>query len=78
VQAQGRAITEVLRLHDENSQRELENPLLRCLRDGRVANFGEHSVLVNRNGEQIAIQDSAAPIRDSEGKTIGAVSCSAT
>ena len=72
-QAQGRAITEVLRLHDENSQRELENPLLRCLRDGRVANFGEHSVLVNRNGEQIAIQDSAAPIRDSEGKTIGAV-----
>ncbi len=36
-------------------------------------NFSEHSVLENRLGQEIAIQDSAAPIRDHEGAVIGAV-----
>ena len=52
---------------------ELENPLLRCLREDKVVNFGEHSVLRNRLGQEIAIQDSAAPIRDRSGRTVGAV-----
>ncbi len=52
---------------------EIENPLLRCLREDKVVNFGEHSVLINRLGQEIAIQDSAAPIRDRNGRTVGAV-----
>ncbi|MFT3905547.1 MAG: EAL domain-containing protein [Steroidobacteraceae bacterium] len=72
-EVRGRAITQVLRLLDEGTRSELENPLLRCLRDGQVVNFTEQSVLVNRGGEEIAIQDSAAPIRDRAGQIVGAV-----
>jgi diguanylate cyclase (GGDEF)-like protein len=55
------------------SHEEIDNPLLRCLREDKVINFGEHSVLINRLGQEIAIQDSAAPIRDRNGRTVGAV-----
>ena len=72
-QAHGQPIGAVLRLLDETSRQELENPLLRCLRDGGVGNFSEHSVLIGRNTQEIAIQDSAAPIRDRGGQVIGAV-----
>ncbi len=72
-EARGASIMEVLRLRDESTDVELENPLLRCLRDDKVVNFGEHSVLRNRLGQEIAIQDSAAPIRDRSGRTVGAV-----
>ena len=71
--ARGATIMEVLRLRDEISHEEIENPLLRCLREDKVVNFGEHSVLINRLGQEIAIQDSAAPIRDRNGRTVGAV-----
>ena len=33
----------------------------------------EHTVLINRGGVEISIQDSAAPIRDRSGHTIGVV-----
>jgi diguanylate cyclase (GGDEF)-like protein/PAS domain S-box-containing protein len=72
-EARGLAIQSVLRLLDESTRREVENPLLRCLRDGSVVNFGEQSVLVSRQGQEIAIQDSAAPIRDRAGNVVGAV-----
>ncbi len=71
--ARGATIMEVLRLRDEQTHEEIENPLLRCLREDKVVNFGEHSVLINRLGQEIAIQDSAAPIRDRNGRTVGAV-----
>jgi diguanylate cyclase (GGDEF)-like protein/PAS domain S-box-containing protein len=71
--ARGQNIGAVLQLLDEVTHEELENPLLRCLREGVVVQFGEHSVLVNRLGQEIAIQDSAAPIRDRAGAIIGAV-----
>ena len=46
---------------------------MRCLREGQVLGLAEHTVLVNRRGQEIAIQDSAAPIRDRAGNLIGAV-----
>jgi len=72
-EAQGASIMHVLRLRDETTRSEIESPLLRCLREDRVVHFGESSVLVNRLGQEIAIQDSAAPIRDRAGRTVGAV-----
>ena len=35
--------------------------------------LAEHTVVVNRRGQELAIQDSAAPIRDRAGNLIGAV-----
>jgi len=75
-EARGRAIGDVLNLVTELSHQPLENPLLRALGKGEGRLDGgaaDHSVLVTRSGQEIAIQESAAPICDRQGRMIGAV-----
>lgn len=72
-EARGRPIGDVLSIVSESSRTPLENPLLVALRTGEQVGPGEQSVLTSRNGQTLAIQDSASPIRDRLGKIIGAV-----
>ena len=72
-EAENKSIETVLTLVDEATRNPSESPVMRCLREGRVLGLAEHTVLVNRRGQEIAIQDSAAPIRDRAGNLIGAV-----
>jgi diguanylate cyclase (GGDEF)-like protein/PAS domain S-box-containing protein len=72
-EGRGRPIGEVLSIVSEATRAAVENPLLVALRTGQQVGPGEQSVLVSRNGQSIAIQDSASPIRDRLGKTMGAV-----
>jgi diguanylate cyclase (GGDEF)-like protein/PAS domain S-box-containing protein len=71
--ASGRPASEVVQLVSESGRQPLENPIVRCLREGHVVEMLEHTVLINRRGVEISIQDSAAPIRDRAGNTIGVV-----
>jgi diguanylate cyclase (GGDEF)-like protein/PAS domain S-box-containing protein len=72
-EARGRPIGDVLNLINEITREPIENPLLRALgrRDG--ASPVDHSVLITRAGQEVAIQESAAPICDRQGQVIGAV-----
>ena len=72
-EAQNQLIGEVLTVVDESSREPGESPVMRCLREGQVLGLAQHTVLVSRRGQEIAIQDSAAPIRDRAGNLIGAV-----
>ncbi|HEY3731282.1 MAG TPA: EAL domain-containing protein [Steroidobacteraceae bacterium] len=72
-EARGEKLGTVLRLLDQVTHRELENPLVRCLREGQLVHFAEHSVLQNRLGKEIEIEDSVAPIRDRNADIVGAV-----
>jgi diguanylate cyclase (GGDEF)-like protein/PAS domain S-box-containing protein len=75
-EAHGREIRDVLNLVTELEHEPLENPLLRALGRGEHRSDGgaaDHSVLITRSGQEIAIQESAAPICDRQGRMIGAV-----
>ena len=72
-EAQGRLIGEVLTVVDEATHAATECPVMCCLREGRVLGLADHTVLVTRLNREIAIQDSAAPIRNRNGETVGAV-----
>ncbi len=72
-EAQGLTIGEVLTVINDTTREPSESPLVRCLREGQVLGLSEHTVLVSKRGQEIAIQDSAAPIRDRAGNLIGAV-----
>ena len=72
-EAQQQLIGEVLTVVDESTREAGESPVMRCLREGQLLGFTEHTVLVNRRGQELVIQDSAAPIRDRAGNLIGAV-----
>jgi diguanylate cyclase (GGDEF)-like protein/PAS domain S-box-containing protein len=71
--AKGKPINEIIRIVNEHTRAPVENPVLRCLREGRVIALAEHSVLINPQGHEVPIQDTAAPIRDRIGNIIGAV-----
>lgn len=72
-EAKGKRLREVFNILNEATREPLEDPVTRSLREGRVIAVADQTVLVNRRGQEIAIQDSAAPIRDRSGKIIGVV-----
>ncbi|MDH5226791.1 MAG: PAS domain S-box protein, partial [Gammaproteobacteria bacterium] len=72
-EAAGRPITEVFQVISESTRQPVDSPITRCLREGRTVEMAEPSLLVNRRGQEISMQDSAAPIRDRSGRLIGVV-----
>jgi diguanylate cyclase (GGDEF)-like protein/PAS domain S-box-containing protein len=71
--ARGTHVAELMMIVNEHTRASCENPVIRCLKEGRVITLPENSVLITKNGEEVPIQDSAAPIRDRIGNIIGAV-----
>lgn len=72
-EALGHSFEEVLRLLSEQTRQPVETPVSRVLREGVVVGLANHTVLVRRDGREIAIADSAAPIRDYTGELHGVV-----
>lgn len=71
--ARGRPVTDIMMIVSEHTRATVENPVVRCLKEGRVITLAENSVLITRNGDEVPVQDSAAPIRDRIGNIIGSV-----
>jgi len=72
--ARGESITKVLRLIDEKTDNAIENPAQRALQAGSVFQVAGHPRLVHRYGDrQFSVEVTAAPIRDSEGESVGCV-----
>lgn len=72
-EAQGLELDTVFQIRSEMDSMPTENPIVRCLAEGRIIDLPNHTVLIHRDGYQFAIEDSAAPIRDRQGTIIGAV-----
>ncbi len=73
VQAQGRPIGEVLRIHDAVNRKPVGNPVMHCLEQGDVVDVGKQNLLLRHDGREVVISESAAPIRDRNGHVIGAI-----
>lgn len=72
-EALGRPVGEIICICHESTGEGLENPVEVCLRRGELTELGQHSVLLARDGREVPIQDSAAPIHDGSGNLAGAV-----
>jgi PAS domain S-box/diguanylate cyclase (GGDEF) domain len=73
-EAQGLRIENVFDIFHERTGQPMAQPIWRCLQEDRVIELSNHAVLRHRGGQQrYYIDDSAAPIRDREGRVIGAV-----
>jgi PAS domain S-box-containing protein len=66
-------IGNVLKLINEESGMTADNEVFRVLRDKQVLAVANHVDLVTRDGREIAVEHSAAPILAGEGKVIGVV-----
>jgi PAS domain S-box-containing protein len=61
-EAAGRPLDEILRLRSEDTGATVASPVERVLREGVVVGLANHTVLLTRDGREIPIADSAAPI----------------
>jgi PAS domain S-box-containing protein len=72
-EADGKPLNEVFSICNEYTRDTVENPVDRVLREGVVVGLANHTILINRDGSEVAIDDCAAPIHDDRGVTDGAV-----
>ena len=72
-EACGRPLPEVFHVLHEHTRVPLRNPVEQVLESGGVVGLTNHSVLVARDGREIPIDDSGAPIRSDAGVIQGVV-----
>jgi PAS domain S-box-containing protein len=71
--AVGLACERVFRIIREDSREADANPVRRVLAEGTPVGLSNHTLLIARDGAERPIDDSGAPIRDSDGRIVGAV-----
>jgi PAS domain S-box-containing protein len=69
----GRPLEEVFRILNEQTRRTVDSPVSRVMREGTVVGLANHTLLVAKDGSEIPIDDSAAPIKDTQGRLTGVV-----
>ncbi|WP_224095907.1 EAL domain-containing protein [Nostoc sp. MS1] len=72
-EALGLPLTQVFTIIDEISRQPAQNSVEKVLHSNVIVGLTNHTVLINRNGAELSIEDNAAPIRTSNGQILGAV-----
>ncbi len=72
-EAEGRPLEDVFHIFHEVSREVVENPVSKVKRLGGIVGLANHTVLVRRDGTEISIADSGAPIPGKTGESIGIV-----
>jgi PAS domain S-box-containing protein len=69
----GQPLADVFHIVNEKTRKRVDNPAEVVLRTGHVVGLANHTVLIDRNGVDRPIADSAAPIRGAGGRILGVV-----
>ena len=71
--AYGRPLADVFQVINEATREPVRDPLKFAVQQDDTVSLTKNTLLVRRDGLESAIEDSAAPIRDREGRVVGAV-----
>jgi PAS domain S-box-containing protein len=72
-QAVGTDCDAVFNIVNETSRQPVESPVAKVIKSGIVVGLANHTVLIRRDGTEIPIDDSGAPIRESDGSLRGVI-----
>jgi PAS domain S-box-containing protein len=72
-EAIGQPLEKIFNIVSVQTRNPAPNPVTRVLHEGAIAGLANHTLLIARDGNETAIDDSAAPIRDGTGKLSGVV-----
>ncbi|GGC75849.1 diguanylate cyclase domain-containing protein [Marinobacter halophilus] len=72
-EAIGRPLGEIFRVVDADTHLPTDDPARRAIQSNSIVALEANALLVARNGSELAIEDSAAPIHNRYGAVIGAV-----
>jgi len=71
--ALGRHLTEAFRVVDAATRKAIMDPMAKAASENLTGKLPLNCVLIHRDGHEVFIEDSVAPIHDREGKVTGAV-----
>src|SRR6266853_1427523 len=71
-EAKGQPLEKVFHIVNEDTHAEVENPALRAIKEGVITGLANHTLLLKKDGNEISIDDSGAPIK-SGSELLGAV-----
>ncbi len=72
-EAEGRQLTDVFHIVNEETHAPVENPVTKVRRSLQVVGLANHTLLIRRDGHEISIDDSGAPILDGAGQLTGVI-----
>jgi PAS domain S-box-containing protein len=72
-QSANKPFDEVFRIINEETREPVESPFSAVKRDGAVVGLANHTILITKDGREIPIEDSGAPIKDAAGNIIGVI-----
>jgi PAS domain S-box-containing protein len=72
-EALGRSFSEMFTIINEDTRHKLQSPIDRPLAEGQTVGLVARTLYVRRDGSEVPIADSCAPIRTADGKVNGAV-----
>ncbi|MCW5314161.1 response regulator [Nostoc sp. KVJ3] len=72
-EAYGRHSSEIFNIANAETHNPIESPIIKVLQDGIIVSIPAETILITRDGEEIPIDDSAAPIKDDKDNITGAV-----
>ena len=68
-----RPVTDVFKIVSEFTRKPAENPVDKVINTGVVVGLANHTLLICKDGSEVPIDDSGAPIRDADGTMRGVV-----
>ena len=66
-------LPEIFRIVNEETRATVQDPVAKVLIEKKTVGLANHTVLISRTAEERPIEDSAAPIIDAKGETLGVV-----
>lgn len=72
-EAIGKHYTEVFVLSHEDRRQEIQDPIVTAMATDQTQELKNHAVLTAKNGTLFHLEDSAAPIKNEKGETVGIV-----
>ncbi len=71
--AENRYIMDIFNIINSDTGEKVKNPVDKVLSSGKITGLANHTLLVSHDGTEYQIADSAAPIKDNNGKIKGVV-----
>jgi len=69
----GVQLSRVYKIHHEDSGEVIDDHAAECLHNSVVSHSGPHAILTTCQGAELSIEDTVAPIKDHNNKTIGVI-----
>jgi diguanylate cyclase (GGDEF)-like protein/PAS domain S-box-containing protein len=72
-EAKGMAVSHVFNIINESTREPCMSPVMACLDEDKIVGLASQTLLISKDGTEYGIEDTAAPIKDSEQNVLGAV-----